>query len=41
MIKHNIGVQTKNTIEIKKLDEDFLLMKDNYILSINQFEFPK
>ena len=23
MIKHNIGVQTKNKIEIKKLDEDF------------------
>ena len=25
MIKHNIGVQTKNTIEIKKLDEDFFV----------------
>jgi len=23
MIKHNVGVQPKNTIEIKKLDEDF------------------
>lgn len=23
MIKHNVGVQTKTKIEIKKLDEDF------------------
>ena len=25
MIKHNIGVQTKNIIEIKKVDEDFFI----------------
>ena len=25
MIKHNVGVQPKTTIEIKKLDEDFFV----------------
>ena len=25
MIKHNIGVQIKDTIEIKKIDEDFFI----------------
>lgn len=31
MIKHNVGVQTKTKIEIKKLDEDFLVKKINFL----------